>query len=128
MKAATKTYLLGFSLFTSLVMGFLIANLHRSNTPSNSSIAYAIHTAYMGRDINIYTQEATAIIIGQVREISEPYLREDRGITSQQDIKIDVQEILKGNGNISDINILNEGVYTVVQSEKNGISFISEEK
>jgi hypothetical protein len=133
MKTVIKKYLLSFSILTSLVMGTLIAQpaislIYPTSTDMNSDIAYSTHAAYMGRDINRYTQEATAIMIGKVRAVSQPYLREGRGITSQQNIQIDIEEVLKGDPNVSDMNILIEGGHTVVKSEENNIGFMPEEK
>lgn len=129
MKASTKKYWLGFSILACLAIGASISKPVMSwLNPGVTYLSRTIHGSYIGRNISTYTQEAAAIIIGEVKEVGKPYVRPDRGYTSQQDIHIDVKEVMKGDPTLKTLKILIEGGHAVAQSKNGDIHFISEEE
>jgi hypothetical protein len=126
MKPAIKKYLLGLSILGCLVMGVFLAKPITSWLyPTTSSTS--VHSLYVARDINEYSKQANAIIIGEVREVSDPYTVEG-GVISQQNVTINVQEVLKGDPTMTDIRLLIRGEYTAHKSERDRVSFVAEEE
>lgn len=127
MKTHTKNYLIGFSVLAFFVIGALLAKPVLSwLTPAVVYKEGAISASYMARNIKVYSQEAAAIVIGEVRGVGAPYLREDRGITSQQDILIALQEVLKGDLNSKELKVLIQGGQVVFKSKEGEVTFLNE--
>ncbi|MFA4815580.1 MAG: hypothetical protein WC924_01840 [Candidatus Gracilibacteria bacterium] len=125
MKSKNWKYVLGLSLTAFVAMGILVAKTvtqSGSHFDNESIIVGSVQSSYIARDINLYTESVPVIVIGSVAKVGEPYLRDDRGLTSQQNIQIRVEEVLKGDLSISNLSILIEGGQTVlVKDEQKGV-------
>lgn len=132
----TTNSLLIFSLLACLGVGLTFGKYLNSLGSTNQIVRMPIDESVIARDINIYSREAAAIVVGKITNVGTPYLREDRGTTSQQDIEIDVEEVLKGNGIGANVKVLIEGGHSVVIDgdkktigpESNGDLFVIDEK
>lgn len=106
MKVTNKKYLLGFSLLACLVMGGLLTKFIFGGffQPATTYVDSVDHL-YMGGGVSVYTQNADAIIIGEVKEVTDPYLPKGGGISVQQDGKVDIKEVLKGDIKMTTVTI-----------------------
>lgn len=105
MKTKNKKYLLGVSLIACLVTGGLFAKSILSWLyPS----VVSVHSLVIARDIPVYTHESAAIIVGVVQEVSEPYWGDDHAMV-QRDVEIAVDEVLKGDPQMTDVTVTMEG-------------------
>ncbi len=129
MKSKNLKYLvLLLSLAVVSISGISLTKITQTTKQSDEIIALSGHSSYVGRDIAQYSKDVNAIILGSVSDVGEPYLRDDRGLTSQQDIKISVSEVIKGDIKAnSDISLLIEGGQNVLISENQKTVVRSEE-
>lgn len=124
MKTSTKKYLFGLSILTCLIVGAWIINpIMAWLNPSVHYPGRSSHSAYVGRNITNYTQDATSIIIGEVKELSDPYIVQN-GTISQQNLVIHIEEVLKGDPNMTKITLLIDDEYAVEKSENGKVKFI----
>jgi hypothetical protein len=110
MKNSNVKYLLAVSISIFLIIGVVFAKPILSlilpgsaHTPINT--VESPNSIFMARDITAYTQNADAIIIGDIHDVTDPYLRKDRGITLQQDAQINIMEVLKGDVKTTSIKV-----------------------
>ena len=105
MKIKNKKYLLGFSLLIFFAIGgFLEKPLMTWLYPP----IFSVHSIVITRDINVYTQSADAIVVGEVVEVSDPYFREGTQMI-QRDVMVNVDEVLKGDEDMTDVTLIVEG-------------------
>lgn len=105
MKSSAKKYLIGLSAFSCLIFGIFLGKPILSLIYPQSTTVDSPNAIFMSRDITTYTQDVDAIVIGDVREVSDPYLKSDRGITLQQDAQINIREVLKGNTKMTSLKV-----------------------
>lgn len=112
MKSNNKKYLFGVSILGCLVLGVFLGNHFLSSSyPATSNYVEAPDAIVIARDITTYTQSADAIVIGTVRSVNDPYLKDERNLTVQQDAQIDVLEVLKGDPKMSQITVGDLGLF-----------------
>lgn len=107
MKKSNKKYLIGLSLIIFLLIGFFLSKpimslFFPSNTPNvQTSYVDSVDNLYVGGGIDAYTKNADAIIIGEVKSVTEPYLPKNGSINILQDGQVEIKEVLKGGLNIN---------------------------
>lgn len=122
MKLRNNKYLLGFSFLACLAIGIVFGKyiIPRVYSPDSS---YAVSSSnmvgsgniYVGGGIPVYAQEASPIIIGEVKGISDPV--DNSWPTSVprlflQHVNVDVNEVLKGNAALKSVNVRVDVVQT----------------
>jgi hypothetical protein len=130
-----KTPLLVLSTIACLGIGLTFGKYLDFKDSTNQIVRMPIDESVIARDINLYSKEAAAIVVGKVTKVGIPYLREDRGTTSQQEVEITAEEVLKGNIG-ANVKVLIEGGHSVViegdkkmiGSENNGDLFSLDEE
>ncbi|MFA5788597.1 MAG: hypothetical protein WC924_01860 [Candidatus Gracilibacteria bacterium] len=114
------------SLGAFLILGFLSSNFILKNMDTSVTeeplTTVSFQTQSIARDINFYTEDAPAIVIGQVTKVGEPYL-ENQGFGSIQEIELAVTEVLKGNRSMTNVTIIVRG-HEIVQVDGTGKSII----
>lgn len=113
----------GFLILGALTMNFFISKLYQAGTTFSS-----VSGLYMRRNIPTYAQEAGGIVIGKVATVSASYLHKDRGFTSQQDVIVDVEEVIKGDRNMKSLKVLLEGTQMVSVQEGKEPIFTSDDE
>lgn len=109
MKLKNSNSVLIISLGTFLVLGIVSMNavLEKNSAPADAEplTTISFDALSVARDINFYTQDTSAIVIGSVTKVGEPYL-EDQGFNTRQDIELTISEVLKGDENMTTVNVL----------------------
>lgn len=105
MKFNNTKYVFVCSAIVSLALGILTEKLL---FPIWSPSFTHIHAVAIARDIAVYTQDADAIVIGEIQDKSDPYWNQDQSVP-QRDVLLKVDEVLKGDPKMEDIFIVTQG-------------------
>lgn len=126
MKAKTKNSVLILSLSAFLILGIVSTNavLEKDDTPVTGEplTTISFHALSVARDIDVYSQDVPAIVIGKITKVGEPYL-EGQGFGSKQEVELEISEVLKGDKNMTTVTILVRG-HEIVQVDESGRSII----
>ncbi|MFA6023714.1 MAG: hypothetical protein WC777_00650 [Candidatus Gracilibacteria bacterium] len=113
----SKNSVLILSLGTFLALGFLSSNFLFKNraipVTNEPPTTVSFHALSIARDLDLYTQSASLIVIGRVTKVGEPYL-EDQGLGSRQEVELELSEVLKGDRSMTTVNVLVRG-YEIVE-------------
>lgn len=126
MKPKTKNTVLILSLSTFLILGMVSSKVLLEKTgivvPEEPLTTVSFHTLSIARDIELYTKDVPAIVIGTVTKVSEPYLEEE-GFNTRQDVELTVSEVLKGDKSMTTVNVLVRN-HELVQIDETGKTII----
>jgi hypothetical protein len=129
MKLTNKKFFLGFSLLACLMLGVVFGKSVISQFYPSVSYMESPSYMYVGGGVPVYAQHAVTVIIGDVQEVQPLYYKENSGVIAQQDVKIDVKEVLKGDINVKSLSLLVDGGQTVYgEPTEFGVSFKQGEK
>lgn len=105
-----KKFFLTVSILGFLVLGVFAGNYYLS--PRNTySYIDAPNPIFAGGNITTYSSQADAIIIGKVRNVSDPYVTKESNLSVQQDALIDIEEVLKGEFKSEQITVNDLGLF-----------------
>jgi hypothetical protein len=76
----------------------------------------------------VYAQESPSIVIGEVKEVGDPYFRKVGNVVSQQNVVIDIKEVIKGDANMKSVTLVIDGGKTIDGEPVGDVSFKQGEK
>jgi len=118
MNPKNKTFILSAIILVGSVIGVFFIK-PPAVTDSVRSVVDPPSAVYGSGGVPVYSKQANAIVVGNVREVTDPYLTPKHQLTIQQDAQVDVEEVLKGDASRKNVKITGLAIEADVVSPEN---------